>query len=478
MGPANLESRVLRFPWAALAGGGALALALVRVAEASTRPAYLEPGRGGTTFDGTLLLLVLFVPYALALLSWRRGHRRPRTVTVLLAGSALHLAFLLAPPWGSQDLFQYLFYGKVAAVHGANPYLVEPVRFASDPWFPFITWTTQTTVYGPAWTMATEGVVRLTGSSLLTAYFGIKALVFALDLAVMVLIVAVGRRDVPAEGRDRAGGFGLLAWVLNPMVLVTVPVEAHADLAIGAAFVGAVLARRRGRPGLATLLLAVAALVKPYAAVGLLFHLVLLLRERGTRSAMAHAAGSAAIAVALYAPYYGGPDIFGGAAEVAGRFGTSLAGTVFRLIAGSGPGVPEDPEVIGSVILVAGAVLVVAVLAWLGWRLREEAGLWSAVTLGLAAYLLATPWFFFWHLLPLVALACALPDQRTSPAVLTASASTLVAFRLPRYQLGLAFQALARYVPPLAVYGRTTRWLEPRQEHPDAAPVAPPTARR
>jgi hypothetical protein len=481
MAAAELERRALRLPWAPLAAAGGLALVVFGGILPALGGPYLEPGRGGTTYRLSAAVLALFVPYALALLAWRRGYRRPAVRTIFLGAAVLHTACAIAPPWGSQDLYQYLFYGKVAA-QGANPYLVQPAAFAADPWSPFITWTTQTTVYGPAWTMATTGVVGLAGSSLAASFAGMKALVLGLDLAVMGLIVALGRQEGSRAGASpspQSGGLGLMAWALNPLVLVAVPVEAHADIAIGAAFVGAALARRMGRSWAATLLLALAALVKAYAAIGLLFHLVLLLRERGTRIAGAHAAGAAALAVALYAPYFGGIDTFAGAGEVAGRFGTSLTGTLFRLITWSGPGIPADPGIAGTVILVAGAATVAVAVARLGWNLRDSRRLWPAVTLGLAAYFLATPWFFPWHLVPLIALAGAFPDERASPAVLTAGASTLVAFRFPAYELGLVLQAGARYLPPIVVYGSAARRARARVVRVRTElPVAPPATPR
>lgn len=439
-----------RVPWLFVAMGGGLAFAAVSLVGRAGLGHYLVPGPGGTTYEDAPFLLALFVPYALALLAYRR-HRGPSSRTILVAGITLHAALLAVPPAGSQDLFQSLFYGRMWWAHGANPYVMEPLAFASDPWFGYITWTTQPTVYGPAWTYLTTTLVALSGSSLVAAFLATKLLVLALDLAVMGLLLAVAR------DRDSDGGFRLLAWAFNPLVLMAVPVEGHPDVAIGAAFLGAVMLRGRGRVGWATALLVVAAMVKAYAGVALLLHLVLLARERGPRTAIRHGAAAAVLTAALYAPFFHGLDTFRGLGGVAGRLGTSLTGTLARLITLEGPGASPDPGPGGAAILALGAAFAAVVLVVLVQRLRSDEELWSAVTLGLGAYFLATPWFFFWHLLPLVAVACALPRDRTSPAVLVASASVLVAVRLPAYHVGLALQAALRYLPPLLVYGRAAR---------------------
>jgi hypothetical protein len=405
----------------------------------------------------------MFVPYALALFAARRA--RPSVRVVLWAGVVLHSALIFVPPAGSQDLFQSLFYGRMWTAHGANPYLVPPVEFAADPWFPYITWTDQQAVYGPIWTYPVAGIVALSGSSLTAAFLATKLLVLALDLAVMAQILAIAR------DRGEDGGFSLLAWAFNPLVLVAVPVEGHPDVAIAAGFLAGLLLRGRGRHGWATVVLTMGALVKAYTAPALLLHLILLARERGPRAAVRHALGAVLLAGALYGPFFRGLETFEGLAGVAGRLGTSLTATLVRLVTVAGPGASPDAGTAGAVILVLASTLVLAVFAVLAWRLRSEAELWPAVTLALGAYFLAAPWFFFWHLVPLVALACALPRDRTSPAVLVASASTLVAFRLPAYHAGLALQAALRYLPPLFVYRRSTRYrLEAGLRAPIPAP--------
>src|SRR5439155_349220 len=88
---------------------------------------------------------------------------------------------------------------------------------------------------------------------------------------VMALIAtaAKGRSD-PGQ----AAGFGLLAFAWNPLVLITVPLAGSADVALAAAIVGAILARRRGRTGLATVLLTLGALVKIYGVIGIVMRLL------------------------------------------------------------------------------------------------------------------------------------------------------------------------------------------------------------
>jgi hypothetical protein len=214
MGLPDPTSSVWRFPWAWTLVAGATVLGIVAAVGALDGP-YLEPGRGGTTYSTGPAVLLLFLPYGLALAAAARG-RAPSVRTVLPVAVGLHTLLAVVPPPGSQDVYQYLFYGKMTAILGANPYLVEPLRFATDPWFDHITWVDQTTVYGPVWTLMGAGAVGLAGRDLLPAFLTLKGLVLALDVATMVALVALGRarRDPKEDPRPRIPSFGLLAWAL------------------------------------------------------------------------------------------------------------------------------------------------------------------------------------------------------------------------------------------------------------------------
>jgi len=436
---------------------------------------YLEPGRGGTTYRAWPVVLALFLPYGLALLAAARGHA-PSIRTLLPVALGLHALLALVPPPGSQDVYQYLFYGKMAAFLGANPYMVEPSRFATDPWFDQTTWVDQTSVYGPVWTLLGTAAVRVAGRDLLPAFLAMKALVLALDLATMAALVALGRerRDQERVASPWSPPFGRLAWALNPMVLLTVPVEAHADVAVAAAFGGAVLARRRGRAGWATALLSLGTLVRPYAGIALLLHVASILRTRGHRAAAGHLVASVALAVALFAPFWEGLDTFAGAGEVARRFGLSLAGTLYRLVTDRPPGPIEDLDAVGISIVAVGALVAALVAAGAVrrvWRApRDGPTFEDAVAVSFGVALLVSPWFFPWHLLPIVALACSMPSTPTGAAVLVASASTSVELRFGPRVLRLIAQAAVRYSPPVAT------WLRLRRRAPVPDPSGVPAA--
>lgn len=453
-------------PWLAVLFVGSVALAVWFLIAPTRGPeaaqGYYRAQIFASTYRYRWAILPLFVPWAIALFAWHRGERVP--IGTLAAGAVvLHLLVLFAPPPQSQDVWQYLFYGHMQAAHGANPYVVQPVAFYQDPWFSArIHWPTQTSDYGPVWTMLTAGIAAAAPGSILRAFALYKVVVLAVDLAAMWLLVRLGREGLEpgraprdAATGDRAAGWALLAFAWNPLVLVTVPLAGEVDIALVALILGAALAHRRGRPWVATVLLTIAALVKLYAGIGLVLFLVLRLRERGVRVALGHAVAAAALAVAAFLPYWAGTATFRALVTVASLQNTSLAGTAERLLepvlstAGMSNGAAAADDVVR---VLAAAVLAVAV-GWAVARTRDTVTLWAGTAIVLLTWALVTPWFVVWYLLVPLALVAVLPRRRVTIPLLTLSGTALFYVGFAPLVAGVA-STVGRYGPPIVVYAR------------------------
>jgi hypothetical protein len=412
---------------------------------------YYKVGWSRTAYEYSDQIALLFIPWGLALFAWRRGARA--SIGLLLGGAiVLHLLVLLAPMPQSQDFYQYLFYGKIQAAHGANPFVVNPSTFWADPWFPWIRWNNQPSVYGPAWIMLAFGAAKVAGNHLLAAFVTLKLVVLALDVAVMAAIVSIAK-DRPDP--QRAAGWGLLAFAWNPLVLISVPLAGSADVAVAAGFALAFLAHRRGRPWLATVLLTFAALVKVYAVIAIVLYVALLVRQRGGRRAAGHAALATGLAVAAYAPYWAGFSTFRGLAAAAGIVNTSLTATVQRVVFAYILHVAgihwwyTGGEVLARVL--AGIALLWAVV-WAIRQARDEERMWRGALVVLTAYVVLTPWFLYWYLLTPLVLVALLPRNRLTYPLLTFSATSLVMVFLPWPPAFWILESLLRYGPPFAVY--------------------------
>jgi hypothetical protein len=424
-------------------------------------------------------ILALFVPFGLALWAWRRG---ARTSLRLLIGGAmvLHVLLLFAPPPQSQDLYQYLFYGRMQMLHppsgtgqmlilhGANPYVVQPSTVYSwvcpgnlcrtnPTWYTWLHWPNQTSVYGPVWSLLMLGVARVAGSSLLTAFLVYKFVILAIDAAIVWMIVEAARESHPARDEfTGAAGWGVLAYAWNPLVLITVPLGGLVDTAIAACFLGAYLARRRNHMVLVTVLLTAASMIKVYAVIGLLLHLLLLLRERGVRTTARHTAVFGSMAILLTIPYWAGLNTFRGVVHVADLSNKSLTGTIQRIltIPLRWTGIGEPPRVAGQIVRgVAFAVLAAGVL-WAVRRVWREGDLWACVLAVLCLYLLVTPWFLYWYLLTPIVLVAVMPRNRLTDPVLVFSGTGMFTAAFPPWLFGNVTQALLRYAVPVAVYVR------------------------
>jgi hypothetical protein len=262
------------------------------------------------------------------------------------------------------------------------------------------------------------------------------------------------------------------------MVLISVPLAGANEIAIAAGLLGAYLARRRGWTTLATVLFALAALVKPYAAIGLLAHLTLLARQGRPRELAKQAVVGLGVGAALYAPYWHGWATF------AGLFGAAVslsnlspAGMLERLLTSlaDGLGIPGAAAVVHAVIRVAIVGLLLWAVAWALRRVRDEESLWYGVLFVLAAYLFLTPWFFYWYLVAPVALAAALPRNRLTVPTLVFSGSSLLVFRFHPVLVDWTVQTLARYGIPWAVFRRDR--AAPAGTSAELRPVPAETAR-
>jgi hypothetical protein len=261
-----------------------------------------------------------------------------------------------------------------------------------------------------------------------------------------------------------AAGWGLLVYAWNPLIWITVPLAGLADTAIAAAIIGAMVARRRGRTWATTLLLTLATLVKVYAGIALLLHLVLLTRERGRRTAGRHGWVSLGVATASFVPYWVGTQTFRGLLNVVNLSNKSLVGVVQRLIreglfhAGAhSPG--DDAAAVVRWLVVP--LLAVAVI-WAVRKVEDEHDLWYGTLVVLSVYILLTPWFLYWYLVAPLALAAVLPRNRLTVPLLTFSGTTLITVAFPPWLVGNLVQTMLRYGPPLAAY----RWLPDPQRPP------------
>lgn len=290
------------------------------------RRGYYGPRPLSTGYEYGWVIVVLSLLYGLALLALIRGHG-PSLRTILLTAAAVSFPLVVAPLSQSQDVLQYLFQARMQLVYHVNPYLVAPVRFPRDPWTRFLGWRGQVSSYGPLWSLAMAGVVASVGDHIVRAMVAAKVLAAGLEGLTVYGLLRLSRRD--DNGFDPR--LAVAAFALSPLVVSSIPLSGHADAAVAAAFVWAVVADRTARSVVTSLLLGVATLVKAYAGVVLLVYLVHLWRRADRRTALRATAMLGVMATASFLPYWAGRKTFSGLAYMASQTSGSLSGAVARV---------------------------------------------------------------------------------------------------------------------------------------------------
>jgi hypothetical protein len=380
----------------------------------------------------TAFWVVSMASFALAVWQWRRG-RRPGWGLLLVGVAVLHVLALLVPPVASKDVYAYSFYGKVQSEYGANPYLSFPDQHPTDPWHKFWSWRLTGPVYGPPFLLLLRLLAMAAGPSLLTWVVLAKLVLVAAELGAIWLLVRA-LRAAPSLGEDPRWPLLLLGW--NPMVLQSIAASAHVDALLLLVLALAVLAHRRGRHLLAFLALVGCFLVKVYMGpLAALYAIWLALGRPRPRDRVAVVAGLGLLGTALtalaYLPYAGaGGKLFTSAVDVSGHFSSgSPPNLVRRLLAAGLPllGLSEPAAAAagarwGRLLAIAGILVAFVLVAR---ALRAGADPWPPMAAFFLAYLLLTPWVFYWHEIPLLGMVAAIPWSLTS-LVAVALSITLV----------------------------------------------------
>jgi Glycosyltransferase family 87 len=254
-----------------------------------------DGGRPSGVATGFLvLLLAAFAAYLAALLLLRRGHAALKPVVVLAV--AIQLAPLASPLLLSTDAWTYWAYGRIAAVEDGNPYTDPPSAFADSPAFGVMgeRWRDTTSVYGPAFTLASEPIAAAVGDSDEAAAWSYKALAAAAVVAATLLVARVARQ--------RALAAAFVGW--NPLLAVHLAGGGHNDAWLGALLAAALALAAARRAQAAGAVWAFATAVK---WVPLVFFVLagLQARARGRGAGLAGFACSAVVIAAAATWAYG-----------------------------------------------------------------------------------------------------------------------------------------------------------------------------
>ena len=352
---------------------------------------------------GFSVMLVLMTAAYLVTLAAARSLTM-RAIWVFVIGAAVVL--VLSPPLQYTDLFNYLGYAHLGALHHLNPYTHVIGAEQFDPVSRFATWANWRSPYGTLFSALTYPLALM---PLPVAYWVLKVVTVALSVAFIWLVYKC------ACLLDRDPRLPVLLVAANPVYLVYAVAEFHNDffmLVPSMAAIVLLLARRYRWAGIA---IAIAIAIKYTMVLLVPFLLFAAWRQRGLRRLVSGIVLAGIPLLVMSVALFG---LTVGNVHDQSRLITDLS----------------IPNLLGWAIGAGGAaswvvnfmqVVIVGVVAWQLFKQREwlsGAG-WATVAL-LASLGWLMPWYIIW-LLPLAAIAA---DARLRVVALGATLLVTLSF--------------------------------------------------
>ena len=359
----------------------------------------LGSGLGSSGFQ--TLMLIMSGSYLLVLITARGLPRAVLAGAIVLA----HVILLLGPPLISQDVFGYLAFARMGALHGLDPYTHVAAEAATDPAFAFVGWPFKHSPYGALFTLASYATAPL---GLAGGLWALKATAVASSLAATALIArAAGRM-----GHSRRWAAAFVG--LNPVLLVLAVGGAHNDTLVILSLAVALSLTAGAGPRLRAGAAALAAGVGVKVTAGLLLPFLILaspLRRERVSAALSAAAGLLALtAVGVLGFGVHALGFLNAVGEQQQLVAThSIPAETARLFGLSGT------PAWWRHVFVAGFLAVLIATVWRTWRggdWRVGAG-WATFAL-----LLSTAWLLPWYVIWLLPLAAVSGDRRLRAATL------------------------------------------------------------
>ncbi len=141
---------------------------------------------------------------------------------LLLGALVFGVTLLIQPMLFSNDIFTYIFSGRILTIYHANPMNTVPAQFPSDPYLPWVVSGRDTpNIYGPVWLGIASVLVGLSNSPIVTLLC-FKGFILLSHLLNCVLIWAILGKIAPTR---RFLGTLLYAW--HPLALIELAGSGH-----------------------------------------------------------------------------------------------------------------------------------------------------------------------------------------------------------------------------------------------------------
>lgn len=323
----------------------------------------------------------------------------PGLPALLRLSLPLLLLAVIAPPFLSADVADYVLRGRVLALHGGNPYVHVAADFPHDPMLGFgdTAWKRFPLPYGPLLADMQGAVAwladRIGGALPVRAQFVLAVVLLKLAFAAALVASALLARGIHRRLRGGDGDAAFVAVLWCPLLLNEALVSAHNESLLLLTILGAVHAAVCGRAGIAAFALGLGVLTKVVPALLAPLLLAFALRTGRGRSFVAGAAAALVVAAFETLRYFLDPGALDFLSRQSGVICASIPWATAHLL---------GVEV--AFPLAAGRAATLAIAAALTiriWRRTDAAELPGAAAAALAAMACLGlagfgPWYHVW----------------------------------------------------------------------------------
>jgi len=397
---------------------GVVTTVFLLAAGAAAHPSQYVPGRSGgwpgwmagplqglrvgiSNDSFQTLTLIMCASYVLVLCAARTLPGRALVAAIVAANVIL----LLGPPLISQDVFGYLSFARLGALHGLDPYTHVAAEAPTDAVFPFVGWPFLHSPYGPLFTLASYATAPL---GLAGGLWAFKAVAVVSSLAAVALIArAAGRL-----GHSRRWAAAFVG--LNPVLLELAVGGAHNDTLILLLLAAALALTAGSSPRFRAAAVAMVAGIGIKVTAGLVLPF-LVLAPPGARKRLevAATAGLSLLALAALGLIGFGAHALGFLSAVGEQQQLvathSIPAETARLVGLSGTPTWWRHLFVGVFVAVFAAAL---------WRTARGGDWRSAAGWTTLALLLSTAWLLPWYVIWALPLAAVSNDRRLRAATL------------------------------------------------------------
>lgn len=142
----------------------------------------------------------------------------------ILVGLMVGILWVSYPAF-SYDIYNYMFDARIITLYHENPYIHKALDYPQDPWINFMRWTHRVYPYGPVWLILTVPLSYLGFGVVIPTLLLFKSLAVIFYLIAVRCVVSIMKIV-----QMKKATLGILAFALNPLVVIESLVSAHNDI--------------------------------------------------------------------------------------------------------------------------------------------------------------------------------------------------------------------------------------------------------